>query len=105
GRFEEADADFGASLKGSPGNVWAWTWRGTARLRAGDPAGAEGYLTQAIEVERDFTEAWEQRGHARFEKGDYAGAASDLREALRLNPSLEPLLSPRLQEALRRSSR
>ncbi|MBI3854941.1 MAG: tetratricopeptide repeat protein, partial [Planctomycetes bacterium] len=82
--------------------VWAWTWRGSARLAAGDWAAAESHLTHAIEVDPEFTEAREQRGHARFEKGDFAGAADDLREAIRLNPSLEPLVGPRLQEALGR---
>jgi serine/threonine protein kinase len=104
-RFDLAEQDFAESLRRSPRNVWAWTWRGNARLMAGDAAGAEAHLTRAIEVERDFTEAWEQRGHARFEVGDFAGAASDLQEAIRLNPSVEPLVSARLQEALRKSAR
>lgn len=99
-RFAEAEADFAEAARLNPGNVWTWTWRGNARMAAGDWAAAEAHLTHALEVERDFSEAWEQRGHARFEKGDFAGAAADLREAIRLNPSLEPLLAPRLQEAL-----
>ncbi|HEV3026152.1 MAG TPA: tetratricopeptide repeat protein, partial [Planctomycetota bacterium] len=63
---------------------------------------AEAALSRAIEVDREFSEAWEQRGHARFLKGDFKGAAADFREAIRLNPSVEPLLAPRLQEALSR---
>jgi tetratricopeptide (TPR) repeat protein/predicted Ser/Thr protein kinase len=100
-RFPEAEQDFQEALKLSPRNVWAWTWRGKARLAAGDFAGAEAHLTHAIEMEREFSEAWEQRGLARFEKRDYGGATADLREAIRLNPSLEPLLGPLLQECLK----
>lgn len=101
-RYDLAEKDFAESVAKAPGNVWCWTWRGNARMAAGDWAGAESHLTHAIEVNPEFTEAWEQRGHARFEKGDFAGAASDYREALRLNPSLEPLLAARLQDASRR---
>jgi serine/threonine protein kinase len=104
-RYDAAEQDFAESLRRNPRNVWAWTWRGNARLAAGDWAAAEAHLSRAIGVERDFSEAWEQRGNARFGKGDFAGAAADLGEALRLNPSLEPLLAPRLQEALRKSAR
>jgi tetratricopeptide (TPR) repeat protein len=102
GRFDEAEADFAESIRLNPGSVWAWTWRGNARLAAGDREGAERFLTRAIQVNREFAEAWEQRGHARFEKGEAAGAASDYQEAIRLNPALEPLLAARLHEARRR---
>jgi tetratricopeptide (TPR) repeat protein len=99
-RFDEAERDFDASLRRS-NSVWGWTWRGNARLAAGDAAGAERYYARAIQVDPEFTEAWEQRGRARLGRADFAGAAADLEEALRLNPSLEPLLSPLLQEARR----
>jgi serine/threonine protein kinase len=102
-RYDAAEQDFSESLGRSPGSVWAWTWRGNARLAAGDRAAAEAHFTRAIGIQAEFSEAWEQRGNARFEKGDFGGAAADLREAIRLNPSLEPSLSPRLQEALRKS--
>jgi tetratricopeptide (TPR) repeat protein len=101
-RYEEAEQDFAESVRLGSTSVWGWTWRGNARLAAGDLAGAEASLSQAIAVDRDFSEAWEQRGHARFQKGDFKGAAADFREAIRLNPSVEPLLAPRLQEALSR---
>ena len=100
-RFEEAEQDFVEAVRLRPESVWAWTWRGDARLVAGDWPGAEANLTRAIAVDREFSEAWEQRGHARFERGDFAGAASDFREAVRLNPSVEALVAARLQEALR----
>jgi tetratricopeptide (TPR) repeat protein/predicted Ser/Thr protein kinase len=97
-RFDEAERDFEAALKIAPRNVWAWTWRGKARIAAGDFTGAESHLSHAIEIKHDFTEAWEERGNARFAKGDLAGAKADYREALRLNPSLGPLLAPKLQK-------
>jgi tetratricopeptide (TPR) repeat protein len=101
-RYEEAEQDFKESVRLGSTSVWGWTWRGNARMAAGDLAGAESYLSKAIEVDREFSEAWEQRGHARFQKGDFPGAAADFREAIRLNPSVEPLVASRLQEALRR---
>lgn len=101
-RFDEAEQDFAASERLGSTSVWGWTWRGNARMAAGDLAGAEACFTKAIGIDRDFSEAWEQRGHGRFAKGDYPGAAADFREAIRLNPSVEPLVGPRLQEALRR---
>jgi tetratricopeptide (TPR) repeat protein len=100
-RFDDAERDFEESLRRAPNNIWCWTWRGNARLAAGDAAGAEQHYARAIAVDPEFTEAWEQRGRARLSRGDFGGAAADLEEALRLNPSLEPLLSPLLQEARR----
>jgi len=98
-RFDEAEQDFAESLRLDPTGVWGWTWRGNARMAAGDFAGGEAHLSRAIEADREFSEAWEQRGHARFEQGNFKGAAADFREAIRLNPSVEPLVAPRLQEA------
>lgn len=99
GRFDEAEADFAESLRLAPGNVWCWTWRGNARMAAGRPD--EGPFTEAIRVNPEFAEAWEQRGHVRFGKRDFEGAAKDFAEAIRLNPSLEPTLGPKLLEARR----
>ena len=99
GRFDEAEADFAESLRLAPDNVWAWTWRGNARMAAGRPE--ETAFTEAIRVNPEFAEAWEQRGHVRFGKRDFAGAAKDFEEAIRLNPSLEPTLGPKLMEARR----
>jgi tetratricopeptide (TPR) repeat protein/predicted Ser/Thr protein kinase len=96
GDFEGAERDFVESIRLNPRNVWAWTWRGNARLAARDFDGAEAHLTRAIETNPEFSEGWEQRGHARFENKDAAGAASDFRRALRLNPALEPLLSGKM---------
>jgi tetratricopeptide (TPR) repeat protein len=101
-RFDEAEKDFAEAERRGSASVWGWTWRGNARMAAGDPSGAEKDYSRAIEIDGEFSEAWEQRGHERFERGDYRGAAADFREAVRLNPSLEPLVGPRLQEALRR---
>jgi len=100
-RFDDAEGDFAESERLGSTSVWGWTWRGNARMAAGDLTGAEKYFSKAIEVDREFSEAREQRGHARFERGDFAGAAADYREAIRLNPSVEPLVGSRLQEALR----
>jgi tetratricopeptide (TPR) repeat protein len=71
-------------------------------MAAGDPKAAEGHFTTAIGRDRRFSEAWEGRGNARFELGDFKGAAADFREAIRLDPSREPVVAPRLQEALSR---
>ena len=101
GRFEEAESDFADSLRLNPLSVWAWTWRGNARIAAGRPD--ETPFTEAIRVNPDFAEAWEQRGHVRFGKKDFAGAAKDLEEAIRLNPSLEPTLGAKLLEARRKA--
>ncbi|MBV8879801.1 MAG: tetratricopeptide repeat protein [Planctomycetaceae bacterium] len=101
-RYDDAEKDFAEAERLGSTSVWGWTWRGNARLAAGDLAGAETFLTKAIRLDREFSEAWEQRGHARFGKGDFRGAAADFREAIRLNPSVEPLVAARLQEALRR---
>jgi len=98
-RFDEAERDFAESVRLGSMSVWGWTWRGNARMAAGDLAGGEAYLSRAIELDRGFSEAWEQRGHARFEQGNFKGAAADYREAIRLNPSVEPQVAARLQEA------
>jgi tetratricopeptide (TPR) repeat protein len=100
-RYADAEADFAEAERQGSMSVWGWTWRGNARMAAGDLEGAERFLSKAIEVNKEFSEAWEQRGHERFQRGDYQGAAADFREAIRLNPSVEPLVSARLQEALR----
>ena len=100
-RYDEAEKDFAEAERQGSMSVWGWTWRGNARMAAGDLEGAERFLSKAIEVNKEFSEAWEQRGQERFQRKDYAGAAADFREAIRLNPSVEPLLAPRLQEALR----
>jgi tetratricopeptide (TPR) repeat protein len=100
-RFDDAERDFAESDRLGSTSKWGWTWRGNARMGAGDLPGAEKYFTKAIGIDPEFSEAWEQRGHARFERGDYPGAAADYREAMRLNPSAEPLVASRLQEALR----
>lgn len=99
-KFEEAETDFVASLQRNPESVWAWTWRGHARAAAGDPTMAAAYFTRAITINPSFSEAWEARGNVRFDLGDFPEAARDLKEAVRLNPSIEPLVAPRLQEAL-----
>ena len=57
-------------------------------------------IARALAVDPEFSEAREARGNARHLRGDWKGAAADFQEALRVNPSLEPLISSRLQDAL-----
>jgi tetratricopeptide (TPR) repeat protein len=99
-RYDEAEADFAEAERLGSTSVWGWTWRGNARHAAGDQAGAEKYYGKALAVDPEFSEAWEARGNARYLRGDWKAAASDLQEAVRLNPSLEPLVGSRLQAAL-----
>jgi tetratricopeptide (TPR) repeat protein len=101
-RYDEAEADFAEAERLGLTSVWGWTWRGNARLAAGDPPGAETFYGKAIGVDPEFSEAWEGRGNARYLRGDWRGAAADFKEAVRLNPSAEPLVSQRLQDALSR---
>jgi tetratricopeptide (TPR) repeat protein len=105
GRYDEAERDFARSVRESPGNVWAWTWRANARLAAGDPEAAVSHYSRALEVNREFAEAWEGRGHARFGRGDFAGAGGDFEEAIRLNPSLGPGLAAKLALARSKAAR
>jgi tetratricopeptide (TPR) repeat protein len=101
-RYDEAEADFAECSRLGSTSVWGWTWRGNARMAAGDAQGAVAHQTAAIGVDPGFSEAWEERGNARFALRDYPGAAADFREAIRLDPSREPVLAPRLQEAVSR---
>jgi len=99
-RPADAEADFEEAERRGATSVWGWTWRGNARLSAGDLSGAETYYGKAIEGDPEFSEAWEGRGNARYLRGDWKAAAADFQEAVRLNPSAEPLVSSRLQDAL-----
>jgi tetratricopeptide (TPR) repeat protein len=103
GKLGDAEQDFAEGLRLRPDHYVGWTWRGRAHLEAGDLAAAEGFLAHALAVEPRHAEAWETRASVRHARGNFTGAAADFKEAIRLNPSLEPLLREKLVDAETRS--
>jgi tetratricopeptide (TPR) repeat protein len=94
GKLAEAEADFEAVLPKRPDMEWLWLWWGQARLRAGDLAGAEARLDEALRIGPRLAEALEARGRVRLARGRRAEALDDLERAIRANDALEPTLRP-----------
>ena len=95
--FAGAEEDYLAALAVQPTNSWTWARRGEARREAGDLENAEKYITHAIELDRFRADPFEQRGHVYFLRGDHRAALADYEQAVKLNPSLSPLLADRMR--------
>ncbi len=90
-RFAEAQGRFRAALAALPPGAAArggvQVHLGSALLAAGDTAGAEAVLQEAVREHPESTEARVQMGAAEFSAGDEAAALLALREAVRRDPA------------------
>ena len=63
-------------------------YKGLAKNRLGDHAGAVLDYDEAISLDPGHAAAWSNRGAAKAEQGDHTGAVDDCDEAIRLDPTL-----------------
>jgi tetratricopeptide (TPR) repeat protein len=99
GKLDAAENDYAIALDKRPRDGWGWVRRAEARVAAGDLAGAERYLDEAIRVDRQRSDAYEVRGHVRFARGQFGNALADYEEAIARNPALVPMLAERMNQA------
>lgn len=93
--YEQALADFDASLKQNATNAAVYINRGNIRRLQGNYPQALADLDRAIQINANSANAWYIRGLIRFENQQTQDALSDFNEALKLNPKLVSALNAR----------
>lgn len=97
GRLDEARAIFQAAAEACPGNALAYNNLAVIAMTENQPAQAEGYLRQALEVKSDFLEARYNLVEVYCLKGQWKRAAGELKKILEIKPS-ETLAVKRLAQ-------
>ena len=89
--YHGAEADCTRIIEILPRNAAAYTYRGLARSRGGDPTGAFADFDHAISLDPNHVpQAYLNRGNLKANKGDLAGASADYRQALKNQPDYGP---------------
>ncbi len=70
----------------NPEEIDAYIYRGRAKVKIGDPAGAKKDFTHVIKLQPENPTAYIERGHAKVTLKDYQGAIADYSKAIELNP-------------------
>ena len=90
GRWTEAIAEFDAAISLDPEYAVAYSNRGRAFNKAGQPLrGLQDHI-EAIKLRPDVSTFWYNRGNAYFDLAQYQRAIDDYDEAIRLNPEEGP---------------